>query len=138
MATNRLINSMTVVTCKVFNEVLLIELNAGYIIHSLIPVPRLLTAFQHCIRKTRESGKTYHAKDVAGGTDLHTGNSSQAGSTCYITCVTSFTRFPCLFRATSNALHTSDSNYHGNDKRVLSIRLSTREPFCHFHVCRSN
>ena len=31
---------------------------------------RLLPAFQHCTRKTREPGRTYYVSDVAGGTDL--------------------------------------------------------------------
>ena len=59
-------------------------------------IPRLLPAFQCCMRKVRESGKTYHASDIANGADLF--NSSQVSSTSYVTHAISFSRLPCISR----------------------------------------
>ena len=79
-----------VITWMIRKELLtlrLVTILNGETSHTQAP-PR----FSTYTRKTREPGKTYHASDVASGTDLLEPN--QVDSICYVTCMISFTRFP--------------------------------------------
>ena len=47
-------------------------------------IPRLLPAFQCCMRKVRESGKTYHMSDIANGCLIKSNQFHQLCHSCNI------------------------------------------------------